>query len=279
MHCTGETQLDADAAGEAEGREPGVRVEYVDNPYLQGEPRLRRSEPRPYFDMGMEDPAVVAAVGREKYSLRWTATLTPPATGEYDVTLYAGMWNRTATARLFLDEKELDSGTGWAREQTSTDPPPGPRLPPHVRVQLQGGRKYALRVEYRQPGSGGTVQVGWIPPADAALAEAATLAKESDVAILFVGLSSELEGEELRALDIPGFKGGDRTRLDLPEPQENLVKAVTATGRPVIVVLTSGSALAVNSAAEHAAALVAAWYGGEEAGSAIAETLAGERLH
>ena len=259
----------------AEGREPGVRVEYFDNPDLQGEPRLRRSEPRPYFDMGMEDPAVVAAVGREKYSLRWTATLTPPATGEYDVTLYAGMWNRTATARLFLDEKELDSGTGSSREQTSTDPPPGPRLPPHVRVPLQGGRKYALRVEYRQPGSGGTVQVGWIPPADAALAEAVTLAKESDVAILFVGLSSELEGEELRALDIPGFKGGDRTRLDLPEPQENLVKAVTATGRPVIVVLTSGSALAVNSAAEHAAALVAAWYGGEEVGSAIAETLAG----
>jgi beta-glucosidase len=259
----------------AEGREPGVRVEYFDNADLQGAPRLLRSEPRPYFDMGMEDPAVVAAVGREKYSLRWTATLTPPATGEYDLTLYTGMWNRSATARLFLDEKELELGTGSSREQTSTEPPPGPRLPPHVRVQLQAGRKYALRIEYRQPGSGGGVQLGWIPPADAALAEAVTLAKESDVAILFVGLSSELEGEELRALDIPGFKGGDRTRLHLPEPQENLVKAVTATRRPVIVVLTSGSALAVNSAAEHAAALVVAWYGGEEAGAAIAETLAG----
>jgi beta-glucosidase len=259
----------------AEGRKPGVRVEYFDNPDLQGEPRLRRSEPRPYFEMGMEDPAVLAAVGREKYSLRWTATLTPPATGEYDLTLYTGMWNRTATARLFVDDKELDLGTGPSQEPTPTDPPPGPRLPPHVRVQLEGGRKYALRVEYRQPASGGSVQVGWIPPAGAALAEAVTLAKESDVAIVFVGLSSELEGEELKALDIPGFKGGDRTRLDLPEPQENLVKAVTATGKPVIVVLTSGSAMAVSSAAEHAAALVVAWYGGEEAGSAIAETLAG----
>jgi beta-glucosidase len=185
------------------------------------------------------------------------------------------MWNRTATARLFLDEKELEFSTGPTTQQTSTEPPPGPRRPPHLRVPLEGGRKYALRVEYRQPGAGGTVQLGWIPPAGPALAEAVTLAKESDVAIVFVGLSSELEGEEMRAVDIPGFKGGDRTSLDLPEPQENLVQAVMATGTPVVVVLTSGGAIAANSAAEHASALLVAWYGGEEAGTAIAETLAG----
>jgi beta-glucosidase len=79
----------------------------------------------------------------------------------------------------------------------------------------------------------------------------------------------------MRAVDIPGFKGGDRTSLDLPEPQENLVQAVMATGTPVVVVLTSGGAIAANSAAEHASALLVAWYGGEEAGTAIAETLAG----
>jgi beta-glucosidase len=158
---------------------------------------------------------------------------------------------------------------------TSTQPAPGPRGRPHVKVQLEGGRKYALRVEYRQPGSGGTVQLGWIPPADAALAEAEALVKQSDVGIVFVGLSSELEGEEMRGVNIPGFVGGDRTSLDLPEPQETLVKAVMATGKPVVVVLTSGSAVAVNSAAEHAAAVLEAWYGGEEAGTAIAETLAG----
>ena len=147
------------------GGERGVRVEYFDNPDLQGEPKLRRVEPRPYFDMGMEDPAVMAAVGREKYSLRWTATLTPTATGEYDLTVRTGMWNRTAMARLFLDEQELDIGAGPSTRQTSTQPAPGPRRPPNVRVQLEGGRKYALRVEYRQPGAGGTVQLGWIPPA------------------------------------------------------------------------------------------------------------------
>jgi beta-glucosidase len=99
--------------------------------------------------------------------------------------------------------------------------------------------------------------------------------KDSDVAIVFVGLNSELEGEEMRGVNVPGFLGGDRTSLDLPETQEKLVKAAIATGKPVVVVLTSGSAIAANYAAEHATALLAAWYGGEEAGTAIAETLAG----
>ena len=119
------------------------------------------------------------------------------------------------------------------------------------------------------------MQLGWIPPAGAALAEAEALVKDSDVAVVFIGLSSELEGEEMPGVNIPGFLGGDRTSLDLPEPQENLVKAAIATGKPVVVVLTSGSAIAANYAAEHAGALLAAWYGGEEAGTAIAEILAG----
>jgi len=248
----------------------GVLAEYFDNVDLQGTPKLRRTEARVYFETGMEDPAMLAAVGHEGYSLRWTATLMPPATGEYDISLRAGRWNRTATARLLLDGKEVDldvPATGQAA--------PGPRRQPHAVVRLEGGRKYALTAEYRQPGSGGGLQLGWIPPADAALTEAEALVKDADVALVFVGLSSELEGEEMRGLNIPGFVGGDRTSLDLPETQENLVKAAVATGKPVVVVLTSGSAIAANFGAEHAAALLAAWYGGEEAGTAIAETLAG----
>jgi beta-glucosidase len=253
----------APGAGEARG----VLAEYFDNPELAGQPELTRIEPRPYFDLGMEDPAVLAAVGSTGYSIRWTATLTPPADGEYDLTAYTGMWNRTATARLYLDDQEVTFDSEADR--------PGPRLPPHARVRLEGGRPYALRMEYRQPGAAGSLRLGWIPPADVALAEAAALIGDSDVGIVFVGLSSELEGEEMRAVEIPGFRGGDRTSLDLPHPQEALVKAAMATGKPVIVILTSGSAISANFAAEHASALLAAWYGGEEAGTAIAETLAG----
>jgi beta-glucosidase len=259
-----------------DGKGHGLLVEYFDNPDFQGPPKLSRSEPRAYFDMAMDDPTVVAAIGTGKYSARWTGTLTPPATGEYDLTVRTGMWNWTASARLFLDDKELTSGaTGPSTQLTSTQTALRPRRGPHALVQLEGGRTYSVRVEYRQPGGGGIVQLAWVPPAGVALTEAETLVKDSDVAVVFVGLSSELEGEELRGVNIPGFLGGDRTSLDLPEPQENLVKAAIATGKPVVVVLTSGSALSANHAAEHAAALLTAWYGGEEAGTAIAETLAG----
>jgi beta-glucosidase len=157
---------------------------------------------------------------------------------------------------------------------TQTAQPPR-RNALRARIKLEGGRKYALRVEYRQPGPGGMLQLRWQPPAAPTLSEAESLVKESDVAIVCVGLSAELEGEEMRGVNIPGFLGGDRTTLDLPESQERLVKAAIATGKPVIVVLTSGSAIASKSAVKDAAALLEAWYGGEETGSALAETLSG----
>jgi beta-glucosidase len=72
-----------------------------------------------------------------------------------------------------------------------------------------------------------------------------------------------------------GFKGGDRTSLDLPKPEEDLLEAVAATGKPLVVVLMNGSALSVNWAREHANAILEAWYSGEEGGAAVAETLSG----
>ena len=256
-----------------DGNGSGLEAEYFDNADLQGTPKLRRIDRRPYFEMEMEDPAVVAAVGHSNYSVRWTGTLTPPASGEYQLTVRTNIWNRTGRARLFLDDQELELGSGPFTQMTSTQS--GPRRRAVPKVQLEGGRKYRVRVEFRQTGSGGSIRFAWIPPASAALSEAEALVSDSDVAIVCVGLNSELEGEEMRGVNIPGFLGGDRTSLDLPEPQENLVRAAVGTGKPVVVVLTSGSAIGASYASEHAAAMLAAWYGGEEAGTAIASVLAG----
>ena len=74
---------------------------------------------------------------------------------------------------------------------------------------------------------------------------------------------------------VPGFSGGDRTDIGLPRAQQDLLEALAATGKPLVVVLMNGSALAVNWAEQHAAAILEAWYPGEEGGTAIAETLAG----
>jgi beta-glucosidase len=104
---------------------------------------------------------------------------------------------------------------------------------------------------------------------------AVTAAKNADVVIAVVGITSRLEGEEM-PVDLPGFLGGDRTNLQMPEPEEAMVQAVAATGKPLVVVLMNGSALAVNWEKAHANAILEAWYSGEEGGAAIADTLSGK---
>jgi beta-glucosidase len=101
------------------------------------------------------------------------------------------------------------------------------------------------------------------------------IAQHANVIVATVGLSPSLEGEEM-PVKLEGFSGGDRTSIDLPAAQEDLLKALGKTGKPLIVILQNGSALAVNWAQEHAGAILEAWYPGAEGGTAIAETLAGD---
>ncbi|MGH9607911.1 MAG: glycoside hydrolase family 3 C-terminal domain-containing protein [Terracidiphilus sp.] len=126
-----------------------------------------------------------------------------------------------------------------------------------------------LMQEHPKPRPDGWSQAD-LAPDPAAIAAA----KNADVVIAVVGITSRLEGEEMR-VDEPGFLGGDRVRIDLPQPEENLIRALGATGKPLVVVLTNGSALAVNWAKEHANAILDAWYPGEEGGTAVADTLSG----
>jgi beta-glucosidase len=231
----------------------GITAEYFDNADLQGQPKLRRAEARPYYQPGAVDAAVAAAVPARGFSIRWTGTLKAPVTGIYLIPSGGAI-------RVFLDDKELP-------------PTPTGRVPVE-NAQLETGHAYKLRLEYRAPMAGAAVRLQWIPPEAWLLTEAVEAVKSADLAVAFVGLNPNLEGEEMR-VRIPGFSGGDRTDLNLPAQQEKLIEAAIATGKPVVVVLTSGSALAANYAAEHAEALLESWYNGEEAGTAIAETLAG----
>jgi beta-glucosidase len=234
----------------------GLQAEYFDNADFTGEPKLKRIEPRIYFNYDTNDRAVVGAIPRRGFSIRWTGTLRAPYTGEYTIGFQGG--------RLLLD----------GEEKVAPNSAVGARGIRQARVNLEAGHDYKLQAEFRNSAFAAATQLVWIPPADPALADAVAAVKAADVALAFVGLNSNLEGEEMR-VNIPGFSGGDRTSLDLPEQQEKLLHAAIETGKPVIVVLMSGSALAANYARDRAAAVLEAWYGGEEAGTAIAETLAG----
>jgi beta-glucosidase len=111
--------------------------------------------------------------------------------------------------------------------------------------------------------------------ADSLESEAEHAARQADAVVLFLGLTSRLEGEEM-PVQIQGFSGGDRTKIDLPASQEHLLERIAGVGKPTVLVLMSGSAVAVNWAQDHVPAIVAAWYPGQAGGRAIADVLFGD---
>jgi len=144
--------------------------------------------------------------------------------------------------------------------------------PTKAKVRLEKGHRYAIKLEYGQGGTG--IKLVWLRLVADPIPTALALAKNADVVVAVVGITSQLEGEEMK-VTVPGFKGGDRTSLDLPKEEEDILEALKATGKPLVVVLMNGSALSVNWASENADAILDAWYAGEEGGTAVAETLAG----
>ena len=150
------------------------------------------------------------------------------------------------------------------------------RRPARIEVSIPDNKPHDFRFEYSHSAdrAGGGVTLSWEPPAKAQLEEAVAAAKASELVIAFVGLSPHLEGEEM-PIKIEGFDGGDRTSIALPAAQQALLDAVAATGKPVVVVSLTGSAVALTWGKEHAAAVIQAWYPGGDGGTAIARTLAG----
>ena len=235
---------------------PGLKGEYFAGE-ISGAPQLVRVDP--YVDLQLSHPdshALPVPTGLEDFSVRWSGFLTPSESGTYQLGLMGSM------QRLWLDGKLIvDDSVGHD---------PNPQM---ATVELTRGRRYAVKVEYQ---AGGRVtKLIWLPVSGDPLVEAVSAARTSDVVIAVVGITSKLEGEEMR-VDLPGFRGGDRTSLALPTEEEALLGALKGTGKPLVVVLMNGSALAVNWANAHANAILDAWYSGEEGGTAIAETLAGE---
>jgi beta-glucosidase len=142
-------------------------------------------------------------------------------------------------------------------------------------VHFEKGHKVALEISYGTRNSKPHAELIWARAVNGVSPEAIAAAKNADLVIATVGITSQLEGEEMPVSE-PGFLGGDRTSIDLPQPEEELVEAMAATGKPLAVVLMNGSALSVNWINEHANAIVDAWYPGEEGGTAVAETLSGK---
>ena len=139
---------------------------------------------------------------------------------------------------------------------------------------LAAGGVYPIKVEAFQTGPRGTQKLLWSPPVDSGK-EAVAAAQAADVVVFVGGLSARVEGEEMK-VEAEGFAGGDRTSLDLPKPQQELLERLHATKKPIMLVLMNGSALSVNWAAKNIPAIVEAWYPGGDGGHAVAGLIAGD---
>jgi beta-glucosidase len=252
----------------AGGSGNGLTGEYFNSKDFTGQPVLKRTDRNINFNWDKVVP--VSGLQRDNYSVRWTGTFTPPAPGDYKLGVrvnYCYACENAEGFRLYLDDKVVvESGAKATGERGAVIEAP---------VHFADAKPHPIRLEYLHGNGSAGIDLTWDPPAAVLRDEAVQAAKQSDVIVAFVGLSPSLEGEEM-PVKLQGFNGGDRTAIDLPAVQEDLLKAVAATGKPLVIVLQNGSALAVNWAQEHANAILEAWYPGEEGGTAIAETLAGE---
>ncbi len=245
----------------ADGKE-GLRGEYFPTPDLSGTPAAVRVDRTVNFNWDKAVP--VTGLERNNFSVRWTGTLTPPAPGDYTIgarvaPCYACDSNEQF--RLYVGDKLIADATPQGKTEAL--------------LHFDNTQPRAIRLEYLHGTAAAGIDLTWQPPAGALAGEAVALAKQADVVIAFVGLSPQLEGEEM-PVSLEGFTGGDRTDIRLPRVQRDLLEAVKASGKPLVIVLTSGSALAVPDEHRYASAVLEAWYPGEEGGTAIAETLAGD---
>jgi beta-glucosidase len=251
--------------------EQGLKGEYFQGRDLAGAPRLTRVDRQVNFrwDRGAPTSDLVArgelsgdrALANDDYSIRWSGQLVPPVSGRYELTV-AG----DDGFRLKLGGRTIvDEWTTTARARAKS-----------AAVDLQAGQPYDLTLEYFESIRDAEVRLGWTMPGSRdPFAAAIRAARAADVVIFVGGLTGDVEGEEMDVA-FAGFSGGDRTEIGLPATQEKLLRAVHAVGKPVVLVLTTGSALAVDWAQQSLPAIVVAWYPGQRGGNAVADVLFGD---
>jgi beta-glucosidase len=242
---------------------PGLKADYNEgmmrgrpNPGANPTPIASRTEP----NVKLTDSNLPSEIaGRKTFGVQWSGFLTPSESGDFILGIRVAGF-----ARLTADGKQVAVAYGGGGLASGIG-----------HVHLEAGRKIALNINYGVMNGKPHAELIWEKVNNAPSPEAIAAAKNADAVIAVVGITSQLEGEEMPVTE-PGFLGGDRTSIDLPQQEEDLVEAVAATGKPLAVVLMNGSALGVNWINEHANAVLDAWYPGEEGGAAVAETLSGK---
>jgi beta-glucosidase len=241
----------------------GLVGSYFGSRTLEGSPVFTKTDTT--VEVDWHEGAPRQTMNPNDFGVRWTGTLRPPATGMYRLGV-----TTTMRAEVRLDDSLIVHTSYPPRD----DEFPDPRLAQSEPIRLEAGHAYRIKVDAHESYGEAELELVWSTPTASLEADAVAAAKQADAIVMFLGLTARLEGEEM-SVTLDGFRGGDRTSIELPGAQQRLLERIVAVGKPTVLVLLNGSALAVNWAQANVPAIVEAWYPGQ-AGNAIADVLFGD---
>jgi beta-glucosidase len=233
---------------------PGFKAEYYQNTRMEGTPGLSRVEKKVDYQWG-DGHDIANGIIMRQASARWTTLFTPKKSGEVCFELKAD-----DSADLFINGvKQKSVG----------------HINSYFLLNAEKGQKYEIFINYRQHADNAEIKfdIGTLMKGNCK--DVAASVKDADVIIFAGGISAKVEGEEM-GVEIDGFKRGDRTSIALPAIQSELLKELQSTGKPVVFVLMTGSAIGLEWESQNIPAIINAWYGGQAAGQAIADVIFGD---
>ncbi|HLP18382.1 MAG TPA: glycoside hydrolase family 3 C-terminal domain-containing protein [Bacteroidota bacterium] len=240
--------IESSALIPADGKpgEHGLKGEYFNNMKLEGAPALTRTDAKLDF-IWNESPA--PGINADQFSVRWTGKLKPAASGRYTL--------QTASddgVRLFVDGKKMIDD--WTNHAMLTNT---------CSIDLDSTKEYDIRIEFYEDGGGAGMQFGWTKPGANLIDEAVAAARNADAAVVVVGTSPAIETE-----------GADRKSIELPDGQAELIAAIANVNKNTIVVMQNGAPIVMTGWNNTVPAILEAWFGGQECGTAIADILFGD---
>jgi len=241
------------------GGKPGLKATYWNNRDMKGEPvaAVQIANPIKLTTAGQHEFA--PGVRLEGFSAKYETEFEAPKTEE--IALKFGV---TGRFELLVNGATVETQNNW--KQT----------PSRIPIRVEQGKKYKIEVRYAQMDNWqASFEFNFGREVDIDYTHLLKRLRDIDTVVFVGGLSSQLEGEEM-SVTYPGFKGGDRTDIELPDAQRNCLKMLKDAGKKIIYVNCSGSAIALTPETQTCDAILQAWYPGESGGLAVADVLFGD---
>jgi beta-glucosidase len=235
----------------------GLKADYYDNEQANGKPLYSQVDSQIDFNWTNDPPS--SKLAPFSFAVNWNGFIKAPLSGKYVLDVYG-----CSDYELFIDGVSLF-------KYSSSD---GPEHRGQE-IEFEKDKTYKIEIKFANRGANAMIKLNWQLPNVDLLSEALQKAREADVVVMCMGLSPRIEGESM-VIKADGFNGGDRTKIALPKIQQDLIKEIVALGKPVVLILVNGSAVAINWENENIPAIIESWYGGQEAGTAIADVLFGD---